>query len=185
MTPAERLIQLARTQTYFEQYNTFADACDIPKGHINEAPNQAAITLAKTLVYEEYQKELVPALLKFENAPSLENLVEVADGIADTIYVLCQLARALDVPLDAVWRAVHSSNLRKVGDDGKVHRREDGKILKPEGWEAPKIFPILLEYSNQRAVLEKSHGAANWGPGATKPLKDEDDWKPYTNQLGK
>lgn len=167
--------------TYFQQYNQFADACDIPLGKLNEAPNQAAISLAKALIREEYEKELVPALLKFESAPSLENLVEVADGIADTIYVLCQLARVLGVPLDDVWRAVHSSNLRKVGPSGKVLRRADGKILKPEGWQPPNIFNVLHEASNREAIQSGTQGAENWG--IQKPLKEEDDWKPYNSSL--
>lgn len=150
--------------TYFQQYNLFADACDIPKGNINERPNKSAISLAKELVSEEYSKELVPALLHYENSPSYENLAEVADGIADTIYVLCQLARALGVPLDEVWSEVQRTNMLKVGVDGKVTRREDGKILKPTDWTPPQILQLLLSYSNNLSLSEGKNGAENWRP---------------------
>lgn len=165
--------------TYFQQYTQFATACEIPQGDINAAPNRAAITLAWSLVHEEVNKELAPAVAKFQVAPSLENLAEVADGIADSIYVLCQLARACDVPLDAVWQAVHAANMRKVqfGPDGKVLKRPDGKVLKPEGWKPPDVFKLLLEYSNSKAVEDGSCGAENWEgfKKGVKPLKLEDD----------
>jgi hypothetical protein len=39
------------------------------------------------------------------------------------------------MPLEAMTEAIHQANLRKQ-IDGKVVRRADGKILKPEGWQA-------------------------------------------------
>ncbi|MFI6512852.1 hypothetical protein ACIBCT_35070 [Streptosporangium sp. NPDC050855] len=42
------------------------------------------------------------------------------------------------IPLEKVIRIVHAANLDKVWPDGTIHRREDGKILKPPGWEDPK-----------------------------------------------
>lgn len=160
--------------TYFQQYTLFADACDIPKGKLNDRPNFAAISLAKRLVDEEWNKETLPALLRFENSPSLENLAEVADGIADTVYVLCQLSRALGIDLDAVFAEVQRSNMLKVvfakeeQPDGSylsiptVRRREDGKVLKPEGWEPPRILQLLFQHSNAEALAEGSAGTENW-----------------------
>jgi predicted HAD superfamily Cof-like phosphohydrolase len=150
--------------TYFQQYTMFASACEIPEGHINQPANQAAIALGEKLVIEEWENETKPALQLYKANPTLENLAEVADGIADTIYVLCQLARALDVPLDKVWDAVQAANMRKIqiGPDGKIKKRADGKILKPEGWTPPNIFGVLLDYSNQRAVEDGGCGAENW-----------------------
>lgn len=148
--------------TYFQQYNLFADACAIPKGHINERPHFAAVSLAARLVDEEWNKETVPALIRYENNPSLENLAEVADGIVDSIYVLCQLGRSLGVPVDSVWDAVQAANMAKVNPDGTVTRREDGKILKPAGWTPPDVLKILFEHSNKLSVQEGKNGAENW-----------------------
>jgi len=173
---------MTESLSYFQQYTQFADACSIPQGNINARPNFSAISLAKTLVAEEYCKELVPALLKFENAPSFENLAEVADGIVDTIYVLCQLARALGVPLDTCWDAVQSANMAKV-IDGTVLRRADGKILKPDGWKPPDILKILLKYSNDLSLAEGKNGAENWAgfKKEVKPLKADDDYPAASN----
>jgi len=38
--------------------------------------------------------------------------------------------------------------------DGKVIRREDGKILKPEGWTSPQIDKILNE--SQKETLRNA-----------------------------
>jgi len=33
--------------------------------------------------------------------------------------------------------------------DGKVLRREDGKVMKPEGWTAPDLARILAEHTGE------------------------------------
>lgn len=45
-----------------------------------------------------------------------------------------------------VFAAVHASNMAKA-PNGVVIRREDGKVLKPEGWEPPTeaIRAILVK----------------------------------------
>ena len=48
------------------------------------------------------------------------------------------------IPLDRVWAAVHRSNMAKVDPaTGKVIKRADGKVLKPEGWTPPDIPAAL------------------------------------------
>lgn len=68
-------------------------------------------------------------------------MVKVADGLADLIYVCIGTALTLGIPLDRVWKEVHRSNMAKV--QGGVRRREDGKILKPEGWTPPDVEGCL------------------------------------------
>ena len=42
--------------------------------------------------------------------------------------------------VDGGWKEVASSNLSKINPEtGKVIKRDDGKILKPEGWTPPKL----------------------------------------------
>jgi len=52
--------------------------------------------------------------------------------------VLSSLAFHTNAPYNDVWNLVQSANMAKVDSvTGKVKRREDGKILKPDGWIAP------------------------------------------------
>lgn len=150
------------TQTWFDQYNQFADACSIPQGSLIEPPNIPQIELAQRLVEEEWENETKTALARYCQNPSLENMVEVADGIGDSIYVLCQLARSLGVPLNHVWDSIQTVNRAKVGVDGKVKRREDGKILKPEGWKPPDIWGVLKQHSDELCRTQGKMGADNW-----------------------
>jgi predicted HAD superfamily Cof-like phosphohydrolase len=44
------------------------------------------------------------------------------------------------VDAEGAWKEVMRSNFAKVDPrTGKVTRREDGKVLKPEGWEPPRL----------------------------------------------
>lgn len=64
------------------------------------------------------------------------DLVETADALADLLYVTYGYAITLGIDIDAVFAAVHASNMAKA-PGGVVTRREDGKVLKPDGWEPP------------------------------------------------
>lgn len=67
------------------------------------------------------------------------DVAEVADALADLIYVAIGMALAYGIDLRPVWREVHRSNMAKSGGG----TREDGKILKPEGWTPPDIAGVL------------------------------------------
>jgi predicted HAD superfamily Cof-like phosphohydrolase len=71
------------------------------------------------------------------------DLVEIADACADLVWTVLLYAKGHDIPFDGVWAEVLRSNNAKIGPDGHVLRRADGKILKPEGWTAPDIAGVL------------------------------------------
>lgn len=92
------------------------------------------------LIREEVIRELLTALYE-------RDMIGVADGIVDSIYVLIGLGHELGLPLVALWEEVQRSNMAKavLQPDGsyRVARRADGKILKPEGWTPPDIASVL------------------------------------------
>jgi len=90
-----------------------------------------AIDLGWELIVEEF-KELVRGMTK-------QDIEEVADGLGDMIWVLCGFGARAGINLDAVWSEIRAANFRKIG--GPV--REDGKLLKPPGWEPPNIQRAL------------------------------------------
>jgi len=89
--------------------------------------------LRSRLVQEEY--------FELSNAVADQNLEEIADAITDLIYVLMGMAITYGIDIRKTWKEVHKSNMQKEG--GAI--RKDGKILKPTGWEPPKIAKILAE----------------------------------------
>lgn len=90
------------------------------------------------LVTEEY----LELLYAFEH----RDIVEIADACADLKWVIEGLEHTLELPQQQIWDEVARSNLSKISEDGTVLRREDGKILKPEGWTEPDIASILSKY---------------------------------------
>ena len=72
--------------------------------------------------------------------------VEVADGLADIIVIAwgTLLTYFGEEVARNVCREVWSSNLSKVdGTHGDIVRRDDGKLLKPEGWQPPDVAGVL------------------------------------------
>jgi hypothetical protein len=122
-------------------------------------------TLAWGLIDEEVNKELFPALFQYNKSPTLENKVELADAIVDSVYVLFQLARSVNIPFNACWDEVHKSNMAKMVD-GKVIRRTDGKVLKPEGWVPPDLWSVLHQLESATEYSKKEYeGISNVKPG--------------------
>jgi predicted HAD superfamily Cof-like phosphohydrolase len=84
-------------------------------------------------------------LAELREAYERDDLTEIADAIADIVYILVGTAHLKGIPFDRVLAEVHRSNMTKLGPDGKARRRADGKILKPPTFEPPRIREILEE----------------------------------------
>jgi predicted HAD superfamily Cof-like phosphohydrolase len=69
----------------------------------------------------------------------MPSLPEVADGIADLIYVALGTAVACGIDMAPIWDAVHASNMAKK--DGPIDA--NGKKHKPEGWTPPDVAGLL------------------------------------------
>jgi len=101
-------------------------------------PSEENANLYKELIHEEY-KEFVDAIKN-------EDDVEELDACMDMIWVILGYCRMKKFNWDGAWTAVAESNLSKIDKTtGKVIRREDGKILKPEGWKPPDLSKFVPE----------------------------------------
>lgn len=71
------------------------------------------------------------------------DLVAVADAVADLDVVVngCGIRHGFD--MQALSREVFTSNMSKLGADGKPIYREDGKILKGPDFREPDIAGVL------------------------------------------
>ena len=121
------------SRDWYQDIIDFHKAC---KHHIGEKPTfplNEVCKLRHTLISEEV-KETLEALAK-------DDLVGVADGIADSIVVLLGTAVSYGIDIRPIWDEVHRTNMAKAG--GK--KRADGKSLKPEGWQPPKVEELLIK----------------------------------------
>ncbi|MCU4746280.1 MULTISPECIES: MazG nucleotide pyrophosphohydrolase domain-containing protein [unclassified Streptomyces] len=67
----------------------------------------------------------------------------VAKELADVLYVTYGTADALGIDLPAVFTEVHRSNMSKVDAEGRVLRRQDGKVLKGPGYQPPVLDGLV------------------------------------------
>jgi NTP pyrophosphatase (non-canonical NTP hydrolase) len=92
------------------------------------------VDLYMKLILEEYE-ELV-------EGHKNKDVVEVADACGDLIWVILGMCNSLGINIAPVWQEITTSNMSKTVD-GKVIKREDGKILKPDTYFPPNIQRAL------------------------------------------
>jgi predicted HAD superfamily Cof-like phosphohydrolase len=86
--------------------------------------------LYKNLIKEEVQE--------FWEAEAVSDDVEEIDACFDMIWVIVGYMKSRGWDCEGIWDEGAKSNLSKIDPiTGLVRRREDGKILKPEGWKPP------------------------------------------------
>lgn len=130
----ERLdMRMVSPDTVFHEQALFMRACS----QTIDRDNQKQADLYLSLINEEV-RELHTAVAQSDD-------VEMFDAILDIIVVCIGYGLSRGWPMVEGWQEVMRSNFAKVGSDGFVSRRADGKILKPGGWTAPDLKNVLAE----------------------------------------
>jgi predicted HAD superfamily Cof-like phosphohydrolase len=115
----------------FRDQEKFMRACDQSIDSFNELQYAMYIKL----IDEEHQ-ELLEATLS-------DNRVEQLDALIDILVVTIGAIHSAGMDAEGAWKEVMSTNFAKIGEDGKVRKREDGKVLKPVGWKPPKLDKFI------------------------------------------
>ena len=71
------------------------------------------------------------------------DMIQIADALTDLLYVVYGAGHAFGIDLDECFQEVHSSNMSKLGPNGKPIHREDGKVMKGPGYFEPDLEGIL------------------------------------------
>lgn len=101
----------------------------------SKLPDSSVRELRIALLQEEFDE--------YTKAEEDNDLVEIADALGDMMYIIYGTAISYGIPLDDIFNEIHSSNMSKLGEDGKPIRREDGKILKGPNFFRPDIAKFL------------------------------------------
>ncbi len=120
--------------------NTGNDVADFMKAGEHAVKNDIGIFDQQALLYFSLVQEEFEEL---SEAVKNCDMVETADACADLIWVIEGLCHSLGIPLQDVWNEVARSNMSKIVD-GKLIKREDGKVLKPDTYTPPNIFNVLF-----------------------------------------
>ena len=115
----------------FRDQEKFMKACD----QTVEGYNEDQYGLYLELIGEE-TGELMTALAN-------EDRVEQLDALIDILVVTIGAIHSGGFDAEGAWKEVMRSNFAKIGEDGRVRKREDGKVLKPVGWTAPDLKPFV------------------------------------------
>jgi predicted HAD superfamily Cof-like phosphohydrolase len=105
-------------------------------GHTITENNLNQAQLYKDLIKEEVSE--------FWDAEAVSDDVEEIDACFDMIWVIIgyMLSRGWDC--NKIWDEGALSNLRKIDKETrKVLKRDDGKVLKPEGWQPPDFTKFV------------------------------------------
>ena len=129
---------LAPGTSYFADVVAFHKALGVPVG----ADPDFELTPERLALRRRLIEEEVAELLEALDGESPE---AVAKEAADVVVVVLGTMAEMGIPFDAVWRAVHESNMAKRGPNGEITRRADGKMLKPPGWTPPDIAAVLRD----------------------------------------
>lgn len=115
----------------FKDIDTFQAACD-------QTPGEANYEMYLSLIDEEYS-ELIEAI-------EANDRVEQLDALVDILVVTMGAIRAGGFDGEGAWNEVMRTNFAKIDPStGKVRKREDGKVLKPKGWEPPQLAKFVGE----------------------------------------
>jgi predicted HAD superfamily Cof-like phosphohydrolase len=113
----------------FKDIEKFAIACD-------QQPSTENYAMYLGLITEEYNE--------LQEAVDANDRVEQLDALIDILVVTMGAIRAGSFDGEGAWNEVMRTNFAKIDSDtGKVRKREDGKVLKPEGWKAPQLAQFV------------------------------------------
>lgn len=116
----------------FDDQKKFMQACDQTVTELN----QAQFDLYTNLIMEE--------VAELKQAIEDNDQVEQLDALIDIIVVTIGAIHSMGAHAQGAWNEVMLTNFAKIDKNtGKVRKREDGKVLKPEGWVPPDLTGYL------------------------------------------
>lgn len=120
----------------------FTDVAVFLKAVGQEIPSTPQQTVSKQA--ELYKNLIKEEVSEFWEAESIGDDVEEIDACFDMMWVIIGYMKSRGWDCENIWDEGAKSNLSKIDPvSGKVIRREDGKILKPEGWKPPDFTKFV------------------------------------------
>lgn len=120
----------------FKDVETFLNAVG------QEVPNEPS--RFETKQSELYKKLIDEETTEFWEAEAVGDDIEMLDACFDMIWVIVGYMKSRGWDCEKAWEEGAQSNLSKIDPTtGLVRRREDGKILKPEGWKEPDFKQFI------------------------------------------
>jgi len=108
----------------------------LASGQTTNFDNEEQAQLYHRLINEEYNE--------FIKARNQKDNVETLDACFDMIWVIVGYMLSKGYDIEGAWDEGARSNLAKIdATTGKVIKRADGKVLKPDGWQKPDFSKYI------------------------------------------
>ena len=112
----------------FKDQEKFMTACDQSVAGFN----REQFILYVNLIKEEYTE--------LNEAINNNDQREVLDALIDILVVTIGAIHSMGSDAEGAWNEVMRTNFAKIDSaTGKVRKRADGKVLKPDGWTSPNL----------------------------------------------
>lgn len=113
----------------FRDQEKFMNACD----QTTDRENQSQYALYLKLINEEVEE--------LHDSTTREGDL---DALIDILVVTIGALHSIGCDAEGAWKEVMRTNFAKIDKaTGKVNKREDGKVLKPDGWTPPQLKQFL------------------------------------------
>lgn len=150
-------------KTQLQKVKEFHGTFDVYSQDKPGLPKKKIRALRKRLLKEEHKE--------YTDGEKANDIVEIADALADQLYIINGTAVAYGIPLDEIFNIVHESNMDKTCDSEEhaqetvahyaslpepvetyykekngrwiIYRKADNKVLKRKGWTAPDFSHLL------------------------------------------
>lgn len=104
-----------------------------------------------TLDVAPHEREMACALIEEEAAElraavDASDLVEIADAVADLLWVVLEAGVTFGIPIEEVFAEVRRSNLTKIAS-AEPSVNAAGKIVAGPDFSAPELLPILVAHA--------------------------------------
>jgi predicted HAD superfamily Cof-like phosphohydrolase len=91
-----------------------------------------------------YMKLIQEEYTELMDAEAVSDDAEICDACFDLMWVIVGYMKSRGWDCENIWDEGAKSNLSKIDSaTGKVKKREDGKILKPESWKPPDFAKFV------------------------------------------
>lgn len=108
---------------YLYQVKKFHTTFKLPVGNYPQLLSQKQFANRVRLISEEFAEYCL--------AVAEEDIIKIADGLADLLWVVFGTAVEHGLPMDEIFRQVSESNMSKEG--GYIDKA--GKLIKPDSYE--------------------------------------------------
>lgn len=113
-------------------------------------PFRANFMTEEAMEWEDAQRGIGFAIGDKDEAEVTHKMADALDAVIDLLYITlgnAYMQGFTDYHLSQAWQRVHAANMSKIR--GPSNRSEKFDIIKPEGWQPPKLDDLVEDHAHR------------------------------------